>query len=228
MPPLTERQQKLFVRLAYYALPIVFIACLASPGMYIRGGRWFAATPTQNPISEYHHLFVHYFPLAGLVWLTAVGASLIICLYALPNKIFGLGFAYFLAWLAGVVSFTAPLSLPVREREEVAFLTISSNAAPLLVALEKYKADAGVYPTQLGQLVPAYLSEIPRPGILGADCFDYRYPCGDTNPQLSQYELRVFFGLEDWLFYRPGDQSELRARGGIFEPKQNGWFFLDT
>jgi hypothetical protein len=56
----------------------------------------------------------------------------------------------------GVLLAGAPLSCSVQSR------LLEQAVAPMLDALERYRADRGAYPKQLEELIPAYLTHLPE------------------------------------------------------------------
>jgi hypothetical protein len=52
------------------------------------------------------------------------------------------------------------------KQQEAEERAIERNAAPLVAALERYKAEKGAYPKDLSPLVPAYIATVPEcPGM---------------------------------------------------------------
>ena len=61
-------------------------------------------------------------------------------------------------------------------------------AAPLAVAVERFRAERGSYPVSLGELVPAYLTELPSIPDLSYQAEDgsLRFTYSPTWPQAGQ------------------------------------------
>ena len=48
------------------------------------------------------------------------------------------------------------------QEQEAGWRAMEQDAAPVLAALERYKAEKGGYPRELAALVPAYVADLPR------------------------------------------------------------------
>jgi hypothetical protein len=76
------------------------------------------------------------------------------------------------------------------------------RASVLIKALEQYKEDFGKYPSNLTQLIPEYLSSIPRPAWRYE--YDYTaYRIGSPSNPLENYEIvfRLRGNADDWCCY---------------------------
>ena len=110
---------------------------------------------------------------------------------------------------------------------------ITTRSRPLVTALQKYKTDTGKYPADLQQLIPTYLTSIPRTGL--AKNRQFIYVTKETASKkdiswLSERYLRCFLGKEDFVLvvslilggnmvYRPsGDYRDIRGKN-----IGNGW-----
>ena len=89
-------------------------------------------------------------------------------------------------WL-GIVILTFPVfmcTVSFYNWNSASAVSGAKRAEPLIIALEEYKADNGVYPAKLKELVPEYLHRVPQPSWR----FLYRYGGWDWGNR-QQYEL---------------------------------------
>jgi hypothetical protein len=137
-----------------------------------------------------------------------------------------------LLWLGAAVLVAAPVLVLVRiARRSVDRAWCERQmllAEPLLSALERYREARGEYPTAPGDLVPAYLREIPRtePDRDGNGGEPFRY----TRPADGGFELAVttlhWVSSFDGLFYRSsGTYPPDWAKGRTLIP-MNGWMYV--
>lgn len=138
---------------------------------------------------------VYEFGLAPVAAAHAVLLRAVAMVVALCAVVFGVGLG-FLMWLMDLTS--APdrpaaarsaravcgavlaalaavaIASPTMDRLSHAGLArVCRRGEPIIAAIRCYEADHGGPPTQLGDLVPDYLTGIPRPGIGMADQFRY-------------------------------------------------------
>ena len=73
------------------------------------------------------------------------------------------------------------------------------NSAPLILAIEQYRANNGRYPTSLHSVAPDY-----HPGVMGVDRYRYE-PHGEAyNLFFEQFSDRV--GTQEFVVYNPLDE----------------------
>lgn len=76
------------------------------------------------------------------------------------------------------------------------------HAGELLIALEQYEQDNGKFPTSVEDLVPAYLSAIPRP----ARRYKYTYDvCSDSTGYILYFRLAG--SNDEWCGYSSGTEE---------------------
>ncbi len=72
-----------------------------------------------------------------------------------------------------------------------AFVQASRVGDRIVQALARCRNDKGEYPEGLDRLIPAYLEEIPYPGMIAYPEFSYRKDRNDNQPSPGSYELRI-------------------------------------
>lgn len=137
-----------------------------------------------------------------------------------------------LAWLLASVCFL-PLAfggfLLGKKVRSSAFHDLAERSAPLVSAISRYIDDHGAPPQSLNELVPDYLSEIPKTGIMAYS--EYRYEVGENAERYegNPWVLRVFTpsgGINfDEFMYFPLQNYPDRGYGGSFERVGN-WAYL--
>ncbi len=221
------------LRSPYLWIPIASIIMLFSPGVILRGGRWVCAQPSETGIHDLRQILCVKLLLYGSTfWAVSFLALLANLVYLLQSKktrstaplvlvplAIGLISGYCLAWL-----------IQPDKAEQTSFPVITRNAAPIITALEKYKDDRGLYPPSIESLVPQYIAELPRPGILGASSYEYEFPCRYPAAEEGMYKLFVRFGLEDSYYFLSNEKARayLTDKHGIFSQHEQGWIFEDT
>lgn len=91
----------------------------------------------------------------------------------------------------------------------------------LIDAIEKYKADKGLYPNTLPELAPTYISQIPETGMCGYRSFEYQRIEQVFGDATGGYELKIDTSLGplnwDVFIYWPNQQYPERTYGGHIE-----------
>lgn len=130
------------------------------------------------------------------------------------------------AWASLGLSFLGSES--VRHLHQHWLSIASERAQPIVRALERYKVDTGVYPTQLFDLAPRYLSSIPSTGMAGYPTFKYVLPCAQND--VRSYELRVDTpqGALDWdcFVYWPEGNYPAEMYGGSVD-RIGDWAYVN-
>ena len=96
---------------------------------------------------------------------------------------------------------------------------ITTEAQPLIEAIEAYHAGRGEYPPDLKTLVPEYLNEIPHTGAIAYP--NFRYARAEPDSLFKTYEVlvRTSIGLSfDVFVYWPEGNYPERMYGGWVEP----------
>jgi hypothetical protein len=109
----------------------------------------------------------------------------------------------------------------------------AERAEVVIEALERYRFNEGEYPESLGQLVPAYLTEIPSTGMSLYPQFEYVPPLRESAKEESArlfqtYELSVhLFELlqyDRFVYWPEGGYPELMYSGGV--ERIGAWAYL--
>jgi len=159
---------------------------------------------------------------AALIAVVVLPLCLIVCRFRKPV----------LAWLIASLCFL-PLAfggLVVGKKvRSAAFDNLAERSAPLISAISRYIDDRGAPPQTLDELVPDYLSEIPKTGIMAYS--EYRYEVGEDTERYegNPWILRVFTpsgGINfDEFMYFPLQNYPDRGYGGSFE-RVGDWAYL--
>jgi hypothetical protein len=104
------------------------------------------------------------------------------------------------------------------------------DAAPIIAAIRKHEKDHGKPPEKLQELVPRYLSAVPRPGEIARSInWDYESenPLHGERWQLGVPVRRDFcprcgYSFGDMFVYHPSGKYPRAAYGGILE-KVDDW-----
>ncbi len=104
---------------------------------------------------------------------------------------------------------------------------ITFNAQPILAAIEQYKADTGVFPPNLGALIPEYIKELPYTGTPGYPKFEYDLAAEGTPFRDYQLSVKTPPGANyhDRLIYWPEMNYPLWIKGASVEPL-NDWAYM--
>ena len=137
-----------------------------------------------------------------------------------------------LAWLLASLCFL-PLAfggfILGKKVRSSAFHDLAERSAPLVSAISRYTDDHGSPPQTLNELVPDYLSETPKTGIMAYS--EYRYEVGEDAERYegNPWVLRVFTpsgGINfDEFMYFPLQNYPERGYGGSFE-RVGDWAYL--
>lgn len=106
------------------------------------------------------------------------------------------------------------------------FARLANTAQPLVVAIERFRAETGRSPSDLAELVPRYIGEVPPTGMIGYGPFEYREQ--SEHPQAAGYELRVPCGSgmnwDVFVYWSSGDYPKLMYGGGV--ERMGGWAYV--
>lgn len=137
-----------------------------------------------------------------------------------------------LAWLLASVCFL-PLAfggfILGKKIRSSAFHDLAERSTPLVSAISQYTDDHGAPPQALNELIPDYLNEIPKTGIMAYS--DYRYEVGEDAEHYegNPWVLRVFTpsgGINfDAFMYFPLQNYPDHGYGGSFE-RVGDWAYL--
>lgn len=197
---------------------------LFNPGVLLRGMRWLCSQPQSDGAFNLRPMIIDIAFWGSILWLLAMFALLIMHIRQLtqPHRRktvwktlmpIGIGIFGF---------FMLPFRIDFDAAERASFPVISDNAQPIIAALENFKRDNGSYPTTLIELVPIYLKQLPRPGILGADSYAYEKRTGS-------YEVFVRIGIEDRFFYISDETArQTMLQDSSLSRQANNWIYLDT
>ena len=166
-----------------------------------------------------------------MLWETVAFASLCGALIGLVLSVFFLLFSgtrgYAALAFAGCLSALClfmPGFLLSREIRMTALRQMGVRTKPLIAAIEKYEKTKGHAPQELADLVPEFLSAVPKTGIGAYPNYDYTRLKDDSDA----WELSVgcSVGLMNWdeFFYRPSKKYEKRY-GGWIEPAGDWAYF---
>lgn len=106
--------------------------------------------------------------------------------------------------------------------ERNAYLSVAARSKPLIVAIEAYEKEFGHPPDSLGELVPRFISQLPKTGI--SSCPEYEFVTGEKarsyymgNPWvLRMHPPQVGIGWDDF-FYFPLQNYPPNGYGGWLE-----------
>ncbi|GAA5494490.1 hypothetical protein Rhal01_00651 [Rubritalea halochordaticola] len=90
------------------------------------------------------------------------------------------------------------------------FAALAKRSAPLVTAIADYTAQHGSPPENLQELVPQYLEEVPRTGIMAYP--EYKY---EVAPQAERYHSNP------WVLYIPCTSGGLNWDEFVYLPQQN-------
>jgi hypothetical protein len=182
------------------------------------GAAWLAAERSQRLAGWRYALRVAAAAASSLV-------AAVVALVAMIQSGFALGILVLLLWVYALVRFrrgsgaasVLPLSLvvvpaaaalmqyPLLERA-VTFsrATAIRNSAPLIAAIERYRATNGRYPASLHAVHPDYW-----PGVVGISRYHYE-PHGDAyNLFFEQFTYRL--GTREFVMYNPRDEHAMTS-----------------
>lgn len=106
------------------------------------------------------------------------------------------------------------------------FARLARRAQPLVVAVERFRAETGHSPSSLAELVPKYIAEVPPTGMIGYGPFEYREQ--SKRSQAAGYELSVPCGSgmnwDVFVYWPSGDYPEFMYGGGV--ERMGGWAYV--
>lgn len=190
-----QRDQRGQLPLKYAALYLfVYLLIGIILGLLIGGLNWFASWFEVHPHGSNFPLFIATFLFITFPLVILVGPVLLIV---------GLVKRKWLAIFSGACFLLPVLVLQVaglrlgEQYHERAFYQLAQRSQPLIQAIQQYEQTHGQPPQQLSQLVPNFISTIPRTG-LGAYP-DYEYVSQPVTPGNFAYPRDVTGN--DWLLY---------------------------
>lgn len=100
------------------------------------------------------------------------------------------------------------------------------QSRPLIAAIENFQEKEGRYPEALAELHPAYLRDIPKPGIMGISSFRY-----EKTPEAYQLFFWQHLGATEELvmYHHKNDRRQMKGHYASYDAKTANWryYWLD-
>lgn len=128
-----------------------------------------------------------------------------------------------LIWIACICALlsTVPAMFLSREIRRNGFEQMAERTKPLIAAIKKFEKQKGHAPEELEDLVPEFISTVPKTGIGTYSDYEYERFEGDTDP----WGLHISFGGDEF-YYRPSEKYGARV-GGCVEPVGTWAYFYE-